>query len=150
MQAKLQQKQAHIREAEPPLTKRPGPTAGPNPATTPREPPMDMLKLTETVLARIHPGLVNTVFRRVRNLPVIKGMIDNEYEKIMDDLEKAAKPYKNVLHTHTRIPARAPKKPTWFRLLSKKKINSDERLSRQRTQWMNNPSSTLRSAHHSG
>ena len=65
---------------------------------------MDIKDLANVRLGPLEP-LVARFYRYAKRLPMVKEKLEAEYAPIMEELRKAAKPYKGKLEAHAALPS---------------------------------------------
>jgi glutamate/tyrosine decarboxylase-like PLP-dependent enzyme len=65
---------------------------------------MDLEEQLMNILGKLNPRIVAFLEKRLQKVPSFKAKIDKEYDEVMIDLEKSAKPYKNQYTVFTEIP----------------------------------------------
>lgn len=67
---------------------------------------MDIKKLNEGLLGRIPPRFATWLFNRFKKLPVVEQTVEQEFDKLLLDLEPVVKPYRDKFDTYADIPDR--------------------------------------------
>ena len=66
---------------------------------------MDIEEQLMNILGKLNPRFVAFLEKHLKTIPSFKAKIDKQYDEVMADLEKSAKPYKNKFTVFTEIPA---------------------------------------------
>jgi sphinganine-1-phosphate aldolase len=65
---------------------------------------MDIEKMKGSFISKMNPRIASWLYDRIKNLPVVKQKVEQEYETLMDDLEAFIKPYRGKFDTYAEIP----------------------------------------------
>jgi glutamate/tyrosine decarboxylase-like PLP-dependent enzyme len=63
------------------------------------------LRRIRTPLARAGRGALDTIFAYAKKIPFFRDKIEAEYEKVLVELRRSARPYADDVQTHTSLPA---------------------------------------------
>ena len=65
---------------------------------------MGIADRTKQRLQTLSGSVLTTMFDYAKRMPFVKERIEAEFESMMKDLRKAAKPYRDQLPSHSRLP----------------------------------------------
>ena len=65
---------------------------------------MDMMRLVKHWLGWLSPRAAGTLEKGLRRLPGMQGVIDNEYGKLLGEMENTLKPYRDRFTIHRQLP----------------------------------------------
>ncbi len=65
---------------------------------------MDISKLSDSLLGRINPRILNWAFQHIKGFPAVRKALEKEFATVMQDIERSVKPYRGRFATYTRIP----------------------------------------------
>ncbi len=66
---------------------------------------MGIGRIVNALLNRVNPRVVQRAMQTVTSIPIVKGQIDKESEKMMAELAQSLKPYREGFASFTRLPA---------------------------------------------
>ncbi len=65
---------------------------------------MDIKKIIDGPLGRVDPRVAGFVYERLKRIPLVRRIVDKEFEGMLDGMEEEAKPYKGEFETFARMP----------------------------------------------
>ena len=65
---------------------------------------MDIRKIVESCIGRVHPRIISGLFKIIKPIPMVQKRIEKEYDGIMKELETLVKPYRHSSMTFSQIP----------------------------------------------
>lgn len=65
---------------------------------------MDIKKLIDGPLGRVHPRVASFVYDRLKRIPLVRRVVENEFAGMLASMEEELKPYKGEFETFVRLP----------------------------------------------
>jgi glutamate/tyrosine decarboxylase-like PLP-dependent enzyme len=65
---------------------------------------MDMLEFVTRRLGRLNPRVASAIEKRLKRIPFVRARLQREYDKIVQDLERSLKPYRDSFAAFSQLP----------------------------------------------
>lgn len=65
---------------------------------------MDIKKIIDGPLGRVDPRVAGFVYARLKRIPMVRRIVDKEFEGMLEGMEDEAKPYKGEFESFARMP----------------------------------------------
>ena len=65
---------------------------------------MDIKKIIDGPLGRVDPRVAGFVYERLKRIPLVRRIVEKEFDGMLEGMEDDAKPYKGEFETYARLP----------------------------------------------
>ncbi|MGK5092376.1 aminotransferase class V-fold PLP-dependent enzyme [Deltaproteobacteria bacterium TL4] len=101
---------------------------------------MALMDKIKSQISRIDPKLIEEVSKRIemlpylneiekfiKSLPIVKGLLEKQYEGLMGEMGHSLKPYRNMVETYTRLPEKGKSRESILEAMEKLKLEEESR-----------------------